>query len=82
MKLHIGVEEQTALVHSLVSTAANIHDLSLSEQLLHGEEVRVRADAGYGGIEKRKPMRIVRWPGTLPSEQARVESWPEINRRG
>ena len=32
MKLHIGVDEQTGLVHSLVSTAANVHDLRPSDQ--------------------------------------------------
>ena len=57
MKLHIGTDEQTGLVDSLATTAANVHDLRPSEQLLHGEEVRVRADAGYGGIEKRQAHR-------------------------
>ena len=53
MKLHIGVDAQRDLVHSLAMSAAAVHELTPSEQLLHGEEVRVWADAGYGGIEKR-----------------------------
>ncbi|MCY3537856.1 MAG: transposase [Cyanobacteria bacterium MAG IRC4_bin_6] len=44
MKLHRGVDAQTGLVHSLATTAANVHDLRPSEQLLHGEEVRVWGD--------------------------------------
>ena len=73
MKLHIGVDEQTALVDSLASTAANVHDLSLSDQLLHGEEVRVRDDAGYGGIEKRQAHqnRQVAWHIAIRAGQRR-----------
>ena len=40
MKLHVGVDDQSGLVHSLATTSANRHDLTASEQLLHGEEVR------------------------------------------
>ena len=46
MKLHIGVDAQSGLVHGLATTSANVHDLRVSEQLLHGEEVRVWGDAG------------------------------------
>ena len=46
MKLHIGVDAQSGLVHSLATTSANVHDLRVSEQLLHGEEVRLWGDAG------------------------------------
>lgn len=58
MKLHIGVDEESGMVHSMETTSANVHDLTPSEKLLHGEEVRVWRDAGYGGIEKRKSARI------------------------
>lgn len=35
--------------------------------LIHGEEVRVRGDAqGIGELRSAHPIRIVRWPGTLP----------------
>lgn len=36
MKLHIGVDSQSALVHSAVVTAANIHDKHPLPDLLHG----------------------------------------------
>ena len=76
MKLHIGVEEQTALVDSLATSAANVRDLSLSEQLLHGEEVRLRADAGYGGIEKRPRHqdRQVAWHIAIRAGQGRKQA--------
>ena len=53
MKLHVGVDDQSGLVHSLVTTSANMRDLRASEELLHGEEVRVWGDGGYRGTEKR-----------------------------
>jgi len=54
MKLHIGVDDMTGLVHSLDTTPANTHDLDAADKLLHGQEQRVFGDAGYRGIEKRK----------------------------
>jgi len=53
MKVHIGVDTDTGLIHSVETTAANVHDLTPAADLLHGEETVVYADAGYQGIEKR-----------------------------
>jgi len=47
MKLHIGVDSRTGLVHSAVVTAANVHDKHLLEDVLHGEERRVYGDSAY-----------------------------------
>ena len=47
MKLHIGVDSRTGLVHSAAVTAANVHDKHLLEDLLHGEERRVYGDSAY-----------------------------------
>jgi IS5 family transposase len=46
MKLHIGVDETLGLIHSLTTTAANEHDITQADQLLHGKEKRVWGDAG------------------------------------
>jgi transposase, IS5 family len=56
MKVHIGVDKDTGLIHSVETTAANVHDLTPAADLLHGEETVVYADAGYQGIEKRAEM--------------------------
>lgn len=56
MKMHIGADKHTGLIHSVETTAANVHDLTPSADLLHGDEEVVYADAGYKGIEKRKEM--------------------------
>ena len=53
MKAHIGTDEASGLVHSVEGTAANVSDLSQAHALLHGEEKRAGADAGYTGVEKR-----------------------------
>ena len=54
MKAHIGVDAFSGLVHTLVTTAANVSDISQTTEVLHGEEDFVYADAGYIGIEKRE----------------------------
>ena len=56
MKVHIVVDKDTGLIHSVETTAANVHDLTSAAELLHGEEEVVYADAGYQGIEKREEM--------------------------
>lgn len=57
MKVHIGVDSESGLIHSVETTAAHVHDLTPAAQLLHGEETVVYADAGYQGIEKRSEMQ-------------------------
>ena len=47
MKLHVGVDSRTGLVHSAGVTAANVHDKHLLGDLLHGEERRVYGDSAY-----------------------------------
>ena len=57
MKVHLGVDSDSGLIHSVETTAANVHDLSSAAELLHGEETLVYGDAGYQGIEKRPEMQ-------------------------
>ena len=53
MKVHIGVDDMTGVVHSLVNTAPNVDDVTQAHHLLLGEEERGLGDAGYQGVEKR-----------------------------
>lgn len=53
MKAHIGVDDESGLVHSVLGTAANVADITQVDKLLHGDENMVGADAGYTGFEKR-----------------------------
>jgi IS5 family transposase len=49
MKLHIGVDSKTKLIHSMATTAANGHDAKALPDLLHGNETRVWGDQAYRG---------------------------------
>lgn len=63
MKAHIGVDAQSGLVHTLVTTAANVNDVTQAHQLLHGQETVAFGDAGYQGVEKREENKDspVKW---------------------
>jgi IS5 family transposase len=47
MKAHIGVDDRSGLVHTVVGTTAKVSDMSQFGELLHGDEERVSADRGY-----------------------------------
>jgi IS5 family transposase len=49
MKAHIGVDSKSKVIHSMVVTAANVHDSQVLGDLLHGEETRVWGDSAYTG---------------------------------
>jgi transposase, IS5 family len=49
MKAHVGADSRTKIVHSLVTTAANTHDGTVVQDLLHGNERRVYGDSAYVG---------------------------------
>ena len=52
-KAHIGVDKDTGLVHTIKATSANEHDVTVTSQLLHGDEKEVYGDSGYIGAETR-----------------------------
>ena len=47
MKLHIGVDKDSGLIHLVLVTAANLQDLTPAADLLHGDKDSVYGDAGY-----------------------------------
>jgi IS5 family transposase len=52
------------LIHSIDTTASNVHDSVLSRTLLHGNEQRVFGDAGYLSIQRQsehKHRKNVSW---------------------
>jgi IS5 family transposase len=70
MKMHIGVDDELGLTHSLSTSAANISDVTRAADLLHGDEQRVCGDSGYQGIDKR------------PEHQGRKVEWNIAMRPG
>ena len=73
MKLHIGVDADTGLVHSLSATSANVHDVTEAHRLLHGGERQVWGDAGYQGVGKREENKglAVDWQVAMKPGQRR-----------
>ena len=53
MKVHVGFDAESGLVHGLVGTATNVADMTQFDQLLHGEETYMCGDAGCTGVDKR-----------------------------
>ncbi len=47
MKAHIGVDAESGLVHTVVTSTAGVNDKCRFDQLLHGDETAVWADRGY-----------------------------------
>lgn len=56
-KAHSGVDSESGLVHTVQVTAANVHDVCVTADLLTGEDEQVYGDSGYLGAEKRPEAR-------------------------
>ena len=85
MKAHIGVDAKSGLTHSLVTTAANEHDLNQLGNLLHGEEQFVSADAGYQGAPQREELAEVDVDWLIAERPGRVKTLkqhPRKNKNG
>ena len=72
MKAHIGVDADSGLVHTVIGTAANVHDVTQGHGLLHGEESVVFADAGYRGADKREEATSVQWQVAMRAGKRKV----------
>ena len=59
MKLHIGADSKTGLVHSASVTAANVHDSHEVPNLLHGQETRLYGDSAYRGKAQRERLKDI-----------------------
>jgi len=59
MKLHIGADSQSGLVHSASVTTGNVHDSQELANLLHGEETRLYGDSAYRGVKQRERLKDI-----------------------
>ena len=57
-KAHVGVDKDSGLVHTVKVTAANVHDVTMTFELLTKEESVVYGDSGYLGAAKREDAII------------------------
>ena len=79
MKVHIGVDSETGVVHSMSTTSANVHDVTEAHRLLHGGEKRLWGDAGYQGVAKRYEQALdVEWRVAMrPGRRRQLEPGSE-----
>lgn len=56
MKCHIGVDAGSGYVHSLETTAANHHDITVASKLVRPDDMVVYGDSGYTGIAQREEI--------------------------
>ncbi len=81
MKVHVGVDSETGVVHSMSTTPANVHDVREAHRLLHGGEKQVWGDAGYQGVDKRGENREleVEWHVAMrPGQRRKLEPGSEV----
>jgi len=57
MKIHSGVDAGSGYVHTITATAANVHDINETHNLIREDDSVVYGDSGYIGIEKREEIQ-------------------------
>lgn len=57
MKLHIGADSKTGLIHSASVTAGNVHDSQELHNLLRGGETRFYGDSAYRGEKQKQRLK-------------------------
>ena len=80
MKAHIGVDDESGLVHHVECTAANVGDVTQTHKLLHGQEDTVCGDSGYTGVDKREELQQVEaafWIAEKPSRVRAIKNQRE-----
>jgi transposase, IS5 family len=53
MKVHTGTDTDTGIVHTVTATAANVADVTVMGELLHGSEESLHGDCAYHSKEHR-----------------------------
>jgi IS5 family transposase len=77
MKAHIGVDGDSGLVRTVVTTAANAGDITQLEHLPHGDEKTGHAEAGYIGAEKRLPESAPQREWHIAEKRGQVKAMEE-----
>ena len=83
MKVHVGADSKTGLIHSASITSANVHDLNPCldsqqvENLLHGKETRFYGDSAYRGKAQRERLKAI-----APNAKDFLNPFLDTNKRG
>ncbi|AUI96814.1 hypothetical protein BVV19_03200 [Xanthomonas oryzae pv. oryzae] len=75
MKAHIGTDRDSGLVHTVGGTAANVADVTVTAQLLHGQESQVFADTGYTGANKREELKDKEIEWEIATRRSKLRRW-------
>lgn len=86
MKIHIGVDAGSGMVHTIEASSANIHDVDVAPKLIRMDDEVVYGDSGYLGISKREEVRQNEHLSSIdyrinrrPSQIKTPDSYPGIN---
>lgn len=71
LKAHIGVDAGSGYVHTLKVTPANVHDVTIGNELIREDDTTVYGDSGYLGLGERKEENPA-----LPSIDYRINRRP------
>lgn len=74
MKAHIGVDDDSGLVHHVECTAANVADVTQVHALLHGKEDRISGDSGYTGAESRPELAHCKARFFIATKRSRISA--------
>ncbi|KAF0200103.1 MAG: transposase [Gallionellaceae bacterium] len=83
MKVHIGVDSRSGLVHSASVTSANVYDSRELPNLLHRNETRLYGDSAYTGqkdVLKEAAPKAKTSPTSAPAINGRRQGYqsPEV----
>jgi IS5 family transposase len=56
-RLHVGMDQGSGLLHSVVVTPANVNESAVAERLIRGDERCVYADRGYENKRRRARLK-------------------------
>jgi len=59
MKVHTGTDAESGLVHTVVATAANVADVNVLGELLHGGEQSLHGDSAYHSKELKAQAEVI-----------------------
>jgi len=79
LKAQLSTDRDSKRVPTVVVTAANVADLSVTAELTHGAEKQLHGDAGYTGVKKRPQIvalvRPIDWQTAC--KRARIKALAE-----
>lgn len=74
MKVHIAVDEFSGQVHYVKCTAANVSEMTVTHELLHGKEDSLFGDSGYTGADARAELSNCKATFFIAAKRSKVKA--------